>query len=51
MKKSMLFSIILGIMTSLIASFFGFKINDWEWWAIIIIPAIVLNILYHSLTK
>jgi len=51
MKKTLLFSIVLGIITSSIASLFGFKINDLEWWAIIITPAIVLNILYHSLTK
>jgi hypothetical protein len=43
---------VLGITQGLMWSFFnssiGNKVTDWQWWAILVIGAIVFAVIYHK---
>ena len=46
MKKTRFFSAINGVMWSFIAKDFGYRIDDFQWWAIFIIGIITTTIIY-----
>ena len=48
MKKNIFFGITQGLMWSFFNSSIGYKVTDWQWWAILVTGAIVFAIIYHK---